>query len=103
MKNQIISQLAKDAAGLVAVTKDVAEEQVQEARKRLDLALESAKGIYDQVCDKAIDGTTAVNEMVHRHSYQAIAIGIVAGAILGIFISRRCKRGCSIRNTGIVE
>ena len=87
----------------MAVTKDVAEEQVQEARKRLDLALESAKGIYSQVCDKAVDGTTAVNEMVHRHSYQAIAIGFGVGAILGVFISRRCKRGCAMRNTGVAE
>ena len=98
MRNKIIGQLAKDAGALVAATKDVAGEQVQEARKRVDLALECAKGIYGQVCDKAVDGTTAVNEMVHKNSYQAIAIGIGAGAILGYFIARGCKRGCPVRN-----
>jgi len=99
MRNKIITELAKDAGALVAATKDVAGEQVQEARKRLDHALESAKGIYGQVCGKAVDGTTAVNELVHKNSYQAIAIGLGVGAILGYFIARSCKGGCSMRGT----
>lgn len=98
MRNKIIGQLAQDAGALVAATKDVAGEQVQEARKRVDLALESAMNIYGQVCDKAIDGTAAVNELVHKNSYQAIAIGLGAGAILGYFIARGCKRGSFTRN-----
>ena len=94
MRNKIIGQLAQDAGALVAATKDVAGEQVQEAGKRLDLALERAKNIYGQFCDKAVDGTVAVNELVHKNSYQAIAIGLGIGAILGYFIDRGCKRGC---------
>ncbi|MFZ4780573.1 MAG: DUF883 family protein [Terrimicrobiaceae bacterium] len=100
MRNKIINELAHDAGALVAATKDIAGEQVQQARKRVDLALERAQAIYGQVCDKAVDGTTAVNELVHKNSYQAIAIGLVAGAILGYFIARGCKRGCPMRNTG---
>ena len=95
----MINGLAQDARALVAATKDVAGEQVQEARKRVDLALERAKGIYGQVCDKAADGTTAVNKLVHKNSYQAIAIGLGVGAILGYFIARGCKRCCPRRNT----
>ena len=49
MRNKIIGQLTQDAGVLVAATKDVTGEHVQEARKRLDLALEHAKGIYGQV------------------------------------------------------
>lgn len=98
MKNKIIGRLAQDAGALVAATKDVTGDQVQEARMRVDLALESAKHLYDQVYDKAVDGTSAVNDLVHRNSYQAIAIGLGVGAILGYFIARGCKRGCSIRN-----
>ncbi len=99
MRNKIIGQLAQDAEDLVVATKDVAEAQVQEARKRVDLALESAKNIYGQFCDKAVDGTTVINDLVHKNSYQAIAIGLGIGAILGYFIARSCKRGCSMRNT----
>ena len=99
MRNKIIGQLAKDAGALVAATKDVTGEQVQEARKRVDLALKSAKNIYGQVCDKAVDGTNAVNDLVHKNSYQAIAIGLGVGAILGFFIARGCRRCCPLRNT----
>jgi len=99
MRNKIISELAQDAGALVAATKDIAGEQVQEARKRVDLALERAKGIYGQVCDKAVDGTAVVNELAHKNSYQAIAIGLGAGAILGYFIARGCNRCCPRRNT----
>jgi len=98
MKNKMISRLAHDAEALVAATKDVAGDQVQEARKRVDSALEHAKSIYGQVWDKAIDGTTAVNEMVHKNSYQSIAIGIGVGAILGYVIVRRCKKCCAVEN-----
>lgn len=98
MKNKMIGQLAQDAEALVAATKDVAGDQVQEARKRVDLALESAKHIYDQVFDKALDGTSAVNDLVHKNSYQAIAIGLGVGAILGYFVARGCRRCCSMRN-----
>lgn len=99
MRNKIIGQLAQEAGDLVVATKDVAGEQVQEARKRVDLALESAKNIYGQFCDKAVDGTTAMNNLVHKNSYQAIAIGLGVGAILGYFIARGCKRCCPMKNT----
>lgn len=99
MRNKIIGQLAQDAGALVAATKNVAGEQVQEARKRLDVALETAKSIYDQACDKTLDGTAAVNDLVHKNSYQAIAIGLGVGAILGYLIARACKRGCPMRNS----
>ena len=48
MRNKIISELAQDAGALVAATKDVAGEQIQEARKRVDLALDRAKGSPDR-------------------------------------------------------
>lgn len=99
MRNKIIGQLAKDAAALVAATNDVAGEQVQEARRRVDLALVSAKTVYGQLCNKAVDGTNAVNELVHKNSYQAIAIGLGVGAVLGYFIARGCKRGCPMKST----
>ncbi len=99
MKNKIIDRLAQDAGALAAATKNVAGDQVQEARERVDLALEHVRKFYDQVCDKALDGTTAVNEIVHTKSYQAIAIGIGFGAILGYLLARNCKTVCATGST----
>ena len=77
------AQLAEDARALMAATADVAGEKVGEARKRLAAALESAKEIAGSVRDKAVAGAKAADEAVHEHPYQAIAIGVGVGAILG--------------------
>jgi ElaB/YqjD/DUF883 family membrane-anchored ribosome-binding protein len=74
--------LAEDARALMAATADVAGEKVGEARKRLAAALESVK-------DKAVKGAKAVDEAVHEHPYQAIALGVGVGAIIGYLLGRR--------------
>jgi ElaB/YqjD/DUF883 family membrane-anchored ribosome-binding protein len=77
-----IAGLAEDARALMAATADVAGEKVGEARKRLAAALEVAR-------DKAVRGAKAVDEAVHEHPYQAIAIGVGVGALLGYLMARR--------------
>jgi len=83
--------LADDARALMAATADVAGEKVSEARKRLAAALERGKEIAGKVRDKAVAGAKAADEAVREHPYQAIAIGVGVGAILGYIIARRCS------------
>jgi ElaB/YqjD/DUF883 family membrane-anchored ribosome-binding protein len=90
--NHAMSTLAEDARALMAATADVAGEKVSEARKRLAAALESGKEIYGRVRDKAVEGAKAADEAVHEHPYQAIAIGVGVGALLGFLVARRCSR-----------
>jgi ElaB/YqjD/DUF883 family membrane-anchored ribosome-binding protein len=78
-----LGSLAEDARALMAATADVAGEKVGEARKRLAAALETVKA-------KAVQGAKAVDEAVHEHPYQAIAIGVGVGAVLGYIVARRC-------------
>jgi len=78
-----LGSLADDARALMAATADVAGEKVGEARKRLAAALKSAK-------EKGIQGAKAVDEAVHEHPYQAIAIGVGVGAVIGYLLARRC-------------
>ena len=89
-----MSQLAEDARALMLATADVAGEKVGEARKRLAAALERGKEIYGRVREKAVEGAKAADEAVHEHPYQAIAIGVGVGAILGYIVARRCSRNC---------
>jgi ElaB/YqjD/DUF883 family membrane-anchored ribosome-binding protein len=89
-----VGQLAEDARALMAATADVAGEKVGEARKRLAAALESAKHIAANVRDKAVAGAKVADQAVHEHPYQAIAIGVGVGAILGYLLARRCSRSC---------
>ncbi len=86
--------LAEDARALMAATADVAGEKVGEARKRLAAALERGKEIYGRVKEKAVEGAKAADQAVHEHPYQAIAIGVGVGALIGYLVARRCNRNC---------
>jgi len=87
-----IGSLAEDARALMSATADVAGEKVGEARKRLAAALDSAKHIAANVRDKAVAGAKVADQTVRENPYQAIAIGVGVGAILGYILARRCSR-----------
>jgi ElaB/YqjD/DUF883 family membrane-anchored ribosome-binding protein len=90
-----LGTLVADARELLSATADVAGEKVGVARKRLTAALERAKEIGGCVRDKAVAGAKATDEAIHEHPYQAIAIGVGVGAILGFLLARRCSaRNC---------
>jgi ElaB/YqjD/DUF883 family membrane-anchored ribosome-binding protein len=86
--------LADDARALVSATADVAGEKVVEARKRLAAALESGKEIYGRVREKAVERAQAADVAVREHPYQALAIAVGIGAILGFLAARQyCRKG----------
>ena len=87
-----LGALAEDARALMAATADVAGDKVGEARKRLAAALDSAKHIAANVRDKAVAGAKVADQTVRENPYQAIAIGVGVGVLIGYFISRRCSR-----------
>lgn len=86
-----INQLADDARALMAATADVAGDKVSEARQRLAAALDRGKQLYGRARDKAVEGAKAADEAVHAHPYQAIAIGVGVGALVGYLIARQCS------------
>jgi ElaB/YqjD/DUF883 family membrane-anchored ribosome-binding protein len=87
-----LGSLAEDASALMAATADVAGEKVGEARKRLAAALDRAKDLAGRVRDKAVQGAKAADEAVHEHPYQAMAIALGIGALIGFLAARRCSR-----------
>jgi ElaB/YqjD/DUF883 family membrane-anchored ribosome-binding protein len=87
-----LGTLAEDARALMAATADVAGEKVGEARKRLAAALEGGRQIYGRVRDKAVEGAKAADQTVRENPYQAIAIALGVGAIIGYLAARRCSR-----------
>jgi ElaB/YqjD/DUF883 family membrane-anchored ribosome-binding protein len=87
-----LGSLAEDARALMAATADVAGDKVGEARKRLAAALESGKQIYGNVRDKAVEGAKAADKTVRENPYQAIAIALGVGAVIGYLAARKCSR-----------
>ena len=90
--NNEMGQLADDARALMTATADVAGEKVADARKRLAAALDSAKDMAGRVRDKAVEGAKLADETVREHPYQAIAIALGVGAIIGCLLARRRHR-----------
>jgi ElaB/YqjD/DUF883 family membrane-anchored ribosome-binding protein len=86
-----MGQLAEDARALMSATADVAGEKVADARKRLAVALERGKEMYGLAREKAVDGAKIVDKTVRENPYQAIAIGVGVGAIIGYLVARRCQ------------
>ena len=86
--------LAENARALMAATADVAGEKVTEARKRLAAALESGKEIYGRVREQAVEGAKVADKTVRENPYQAIAIGVGVGALIGYLLGHRCSRSC---------
>ena len=84
-------QLAEDARALMAATTDVAGEKAGEARQRLAAGLERTKEIYGRVREKAVEGVKAADATVREHPYQAIAIGVGVGALIGYLAARQCS------------
>jgi ElaB/YqjD/DUF883 family membrane-anchored ribosome-binding protein len=87
-----LGTLAEDARALMAATADVAGEKVGEARKRLAAALESGKEMYGRVRGKAAEGAKAADQTVRDNPYQAIAIALGVGALIGFLAARRCSK-----------
>jgi len=86
-----VSKLAENAHALVDATADVAGEKVGEARRRLAAALERGREIYGQVRAKEMEGVCAVDKAMHEHAYEAIAIAVGVGALVGYLLAHRCN------------
>jgi ElaB/YqjD/DUF883 family membrane-anchored ribosome-binding protein len=86
-----LARLAEDARALMAVTADAAGEKVVEARKRLAATLDRGKEVYGRVRDKAVESARTVDTTVRDHPYEAIAISLGVGAVIGLLVS------CSMR------
>lgn len=87
-----IGSLAEDARELMAATADVAGEKVGEARKRVAAALEKAKEMAGDLRDKAVAGAKATDKAVNEHPYQAIAIALGVGALVGFLLGRKSSK-----------
>jgi ElaB/YqjD/DUF883 family membrane-anchored ribosome-binding protein len=91
-QSQDFGTLATDARALLAATAEVAGAKVGEARKRLNLALDNARGFAGNVRNKAVAGAKATDRVVRDNPYKAIAIGLGTGLLVGCILAGRLAR-----------
>lgn len=89
-----LDQLAHDTGTLLAATADMAGEQIGEARTRLSTMLGRSRDFCDRMRDRTLEGAQAADCAVHRNLYQAIAVGVGAGVVIGYLLSTRNRRVC---------
>lgn len=87
-----MGRLAEDSHALMSATADVAGEKVGEARQRLAVALERGKEICGDVREKVVETAQVADKTVRENPYQAIAIGVGVGAIIGFILARLSSR-----------
>lgn len=82
-----------DAEELVRLTAEQAGEQVTAARSRAQASVAKARSELERVQAEAAMRTrqaaTEVDDYVHSHPWQAIALAGVLSAVVGVLIARR--------------
>jgi ElaB/YqjD/DUF883 family membrane-anchored ribosome-binding protein len=48
--------------------------------------------MYGRVREKAVEGAKAADQTVRENPYQAIAIALGVGALIGFLAARRCSK-----------
>lgn len=86
---EFVETLADDARALLAATSDATEDRVREARKRLSLALDGSKEVYDNVRDQAVRGAKYADAAVRENPYAPIAAALIIGGLLAFLFTRR--------------
>lgn len=89
-----MERLADDARALMDATADVAGEKVETVRKRLILALGSAKSMLNRAEDEAIGDARAAVNCVLDNPRQALAVAVAAGAVIGCIVAFAWPRKC---------
>lgn len=82
-------RLLDDAQELLAATKEVGEQKVVEARKRLADALDRARKTWNTVQDKAVAGAKATDQLIRTHPYESMAAAMGIGALIGYLLASR--------------
>lgn len=84
-----VGDITEQARELLAVTADVAEDKVAEARKRLSEALEHGREVYGDMREGAMDRAKAADEFIRENPYAAVGIGVGVGVLIGLLLRGR--------------
>jgi ElaB/YqjD/DUF883 family membrane-anchored ribosome-binding protein len=78
-----------DAESLLKATAGELGEKAKDARHRLAASLESAKGSFHKLEDKAIAGARATDRVIRDHPYQSIGVAFGVGLLIGVLVTRK--------------
>lgn len=83
-----VEQLSQHARALMVATADIATEKVVVARDQLENILKRTMNAGEAMYENAADGARYCRETIRKHPYETLAVGIVIGAVIGLFSLR---------------
>jgi ElaB/YqjD/DUF883 family membrane-anchored ribosome-binding protein len=83
-----LQTIAGYAHDLMTATADLTGEKVDQARKRLNDALEQAKETYGEVREQALSTVRVADDFISDNPYAAVGIGVAVGMVLGLLLRR---------------
>lgn len=83
-----LKALVQDAEEFLKATTTQAEDKATELRERLATALDSAKAALEQAEEKTAAAVKVTDKTIRTHPYEAIAIALGVGLVLGLLIPR---------------
>lgn len=78
-----------DAESLLKASAGELGEKAKEARTRLAASLESAKGSFGKLEEKALAGAKATDKVIREHPYQSIGVAFGIGLLIGVLVTRK--------------
>ena len=67
------------------------EEALEAVRVRVEAAQERLTALYDGTRKKVVDGARATDAAIRANPYQAVAIAVGVGVLVGLLLGRRSK------------
>jgi ElaB/YqjD/DUF883 family membrane-anchored ribosome-binding protein len=84
-----LKALARDTEELLRATASQTGERVEEIRRRLGSALESAKATCGRLQERTVEYAHATDRTIRDHPYEAIGAAFGVGLFVGILLARR--------------
>lgn len=82
---ETLSGYARD---LITATADLTGAKVDEARQRLNDALDQGKEKYSEVRDQALSSVRVADDFICDNPYAAVGIGVAVGVVVGFLLRR---------------
>jgi ElaB/YqjD/DUF883 family membrane-anchored ribosome-binding protein len=82
--------LASDARSIFADSvQEPAAEAIAALRARIDAAQERLNEYYETAKEKTVEGARATDKVIRAKPYQAVAVALGAGLLIGLFLGRK--------------
>jgi ElaB/YqjD/DUF883 family membrane-anchored ribosome-binding protein len=84
-----LKALMHDAEELMKATAGEAGEKVTELRRRLAVAIESAKGTCHRLEETTVAAAKATDRTIREHPYESIGVAFGIGLLVGVLVGRK--------------